>query len=79
MNWLGQSDRGILVMRRQSYAIDYLEGGPAGQGRIRIEPAEVERLREAMRVRPRNTPLRQVLLRRATFPGITVALVRPSG
>jgi hypothetical protein len=78
-DWLGQSDHGLLVIRGQPFTIDYLQGGPAGQGRIRIDLAEVERIKEAMRVRPRNTRLRQLPLRRATFPGITVTLGRPIG
>ena len=76
-DWLGQSDLGLLVIRGQPVTIDYLQGGSQGQGRIRIEAAEVARLRELMRVRPRHVPLRRPPVRRDNFPGITVALGRP--
>ena len=51
--WLADSDTGTLVIRGQPVTIDYLQGGPKGQGRIKIEAREVERLKELMRVRPR--------------------------
>jgi hypothetical protein len=76
-DWLGQSDRGLLVIRGQPVTIDYLQGGAQGQGRIRIEAHEVERLRSLMRVRPQLTPPRRPPTRPATFPGITVPLGRP--
>src|SRR4051794_13849643 len=63
-DWLGRSDRGLLVIRGREVAIDYLQGGPAGQGRIRIEPAEIERIKELMRVRPCPARPRQSPVRR---------------
>lgn len=76
-DWLGLSDRGLLVIRGQPVTIDYFQGGPQGQGRIRIEAAEVERVRELMRVRPQHLkPVRQRIPRQS-FPGITVPLGRP--
>ncbi len=76
-DWLGMSDKGLLVIRGQSVTIDYFQGGPQGQGRIRIEAAEVERVRELMRVRPQHLkPVRQRIPRQS-FPGITVPLGRP--
>jgi hypothetical protein len=77
-DWLGQSDRGLLVIRGQAVTIDYFQGGPQGQGRIRIEAAEVERVKELMRVRPQPTALRRPPIRRTAFPGITVTLGRPN-
>ena len=76
-SWLGLSDRGLLVIRGQPVTVNYFQAGPAGQGRIRIESSEVERLKELMRVvvdprRPRRPPVP-----RGRFPGITVALGRP--
>src|SRR5438128_2620078 len=50
-HWLGLSDFGALVIRGQPITIAYFQGGPAGQGRIRIEACEIERIREAMRVK----------------------------
>lgn len=76
-DWLGQSDRERLVIRGQPVTIDYLQGGPQGQGRIRIAPGEVERLTELMRVRPQPTTGRRPPVRPDRFPGITVPLGRP--
>jgi hypothetical protein len=76
-DWLGQSDRGLLVIRGQRVSIHYLQGGPQGQGRIRIEAAEVERLKSLMRVHPEPLVPRRPRIRQDTFPGITVPLGRP--
>jgi hypothetical protein len=76
-DWLGQSDKSLLVIRGHSVTIDYFQGGSRGQGRIQIESVEIERLREIMRVRPMHGPLRRRPIRRDAFPGIDVALGRP--
>jgi hypothetical protein len=76
-DWLGQSDRGLFLIRGQSVTINYFQGGPRGQGRIRIEAVEIERLKELMRVRPRSAPPRRLAIRRDALPGITVKLGRP--
>lgn len=76
-DWLGQSDRGLLVIRGQPVTIDYLQGGRRGQGRIRIERREVERLRELMRVRPEAVPARRPPAPKNRFFGIHVPLGRP--
>ena len=76
-DWLGQSDRGLLVIRGQPVTIDYLQAGARGQGRIRIEPGEVERLKNLMRVRPQPSLPRRPPVRQASFPGIKVPLGRP--
>ena len=76
-DWLGQSDRGLLVIRGQRVTIQYFQGGPAGQGRISFEFAEVLRLRELMRVRPHPMPQRRPSTQSTLFPGITVPLGRP--
>lgn len=76
-DWLGQSDRGLLVIRGQPVTIDYLQGGAQGQGRIRIEAGEAERLKGLMRVRPQPLLPRRPPIRQSTFPGITVPLGRP--
>jgi hypothetical protein len=77
-DWLGQSDRGMLLVRGQPVTIDYLQGGPRGQGRIRIEAQEVERLKDLLRVRPQPHVPRPPPLRNPSFPGITVDLGRPT-
>jgi len=75
--WLADSDAGILVIGGQPMAIDYFQTGAKGQGRIRIEAAEVERLKAAMRVRPRPTRQRRPPTQRRCYPGITVELGHP--
>ncbi len=79
-DWLAQSNAGALVIRGQPVAIDYFQGGPRGQGRIKIEADEVERIKELMRVRP--GPARQrrpPTSRKQLYPGIAVPLGRPDG
>jgi transposase-like protein len=76
-DWLGRSDRGLLVIRGRAATVDYLQGGPAGRGRIRIAAAEVERLKDLMRVRPTPAPPRRQVPCAESFPGITVPLGRP--
>ena len=75
--WLAQSDAGELVIRGQPVTIDYLQGGPKGQGRIRIEAGEVERLKELQRVKPRLAKKRRPPRRREQYPGIFVELGDP--
>jgi hypothetical protein len=75
--WLRLSNGGELVIGGQATTIEYFQGGPKGQGRIRISVAEVERLIELTRVRPQAGQTRRLPIRRAVYPGITVALGRP--
>jgi hypothetical protein len=77
--WLAQSNAGTFVLQGQPTTIDYLQGGARGQGRIKIEAGEIERLRDLMRVRPRPLPLRRPAIHEAQYPGITVKLGRPRG
>jgi hypothetical protein len=76
--WLSQSDAGTLLIRGQPVTIDYLQGGPKGQGRIMIEPREIERLKDLMRVRPHPRRVRKPPTPAApSYPGITVKLGLP--
>ena len=75
-DWLSLSDLGQFNIRGQPITIDYFQGGPKGQGPIRIAAREVERLIEASRVRPAS--FRRPVERRSTYPGITVDLGLPS-
>jgi hypothetical protein len=77
-DWLGQSDCGILVLRGKSVTIGYFQGGARGQGRIRVESREVDRILELMRVQPRPIAMRRQPIRRDAFPGITVPLGNPN-
>lgn len=76
-DWLSQSDRGEFVIRGESVTIDYFQTGRRGQGRIRLEVDEVERLKNLFRVRPRKPVTRREPIKPLAFPGITVALGRP--
>ena len=77
--WLANSDAGTLVIRGQPVTIDYLQGGAGGQGRIKIEAQEVERLKELMRVRPhKRQRQRPPGARPGAYPGINVKLGRPA-
>lgn len=76
-DWLGRSRIGALEIRGQRVVINYLQGGARGQGRIRIEVREVERLRELMRVRPLSAPVRRIRSSPRNWPGIHVPLGRP--
>jgi hypothetical protein len=75
--WLSQSDAGSLLIRGQPVTVDYLQSGGKGQGRIRIEAQEVERLKDLMRVHPRPSEARRPPVQASRFPGITVKLGRP--
>ena len=75
--WLAESDAGTLVIRGQPVTVDYFQGGRRGQGHIRIEAAEVERLRELMRVRPHPARKRRPPVKQQHFPGIHVKLGNP--
>ena len=76
--WLGKSDHGQLIMRERKVTIEYFQGGAKGQGRIRFEASEVERIKELMRVRPSHSATRRPPTRQHIFPGITVPLGRPT-
>ncbi|MCG6157272.1 helix-turn-helix domain-containing protein [Rubinisphaera margarita] len=76
-DWLAQSNRGKFMLRGQAFSIDYLQGGRRGQGRIRIEADEIDRMLDAMRVKPRQRPRRRVPMPQQHYPGITVKLGYP--
>lgn len=76
-DWLRQSDAGTFEIRGRSLTISYYQSGRRGQGRIRIAADEVERLQEAMQVRPQTQPQRHQPTKPQHFPGITVQLGRP--
>jgi hypothetical protein len=75
--WLAQSDHGLLVVRGRPTTVTYYQGGPGGQGRIRIPAEEVERLLELTRVHPAAVPPRRPPGPPGGYPGITVPLGRP--
>ncbi len=76
-DWLGQSRSQRLVIRGQPVSIRYYQGGPQGQGRIRIEAAEIERIKRLLEVQPQFHVERRPRIPRDAFPGITVPLGRP--
>ena len=75
--WLADSNANTLVMRGQPVTINYLQGGGKGQGRIKIEAGEIERVKEVMRVRPQPVRQRRPPTRRHHYPGISVELGDP--
>jgi hypothetical protein len=75
--WLGESDVGSFQLRGQPVTIQYFQSGARGQGRIRIEAREIDRLRDLMRVQPSSLPVRRPPVEQAHFPGITVKLGHP--
>jgi len=78
-DWLSRSDYGLFEIRGQRVTVEYFQGGPRGQGNIRIEAAEVARLKELMRVKPMAPPSRRPPILRRQFPGINVKLGLPDG
>jgi len=76
--WLGESDRGLLLIRGQSVTIEYFQSGRKGQGRIQIEPCEVGRIRDLMRVHPQRANSRRPPIQQVSFPGITAPLGHPN-
>lgn len=75
--WLGLARIGELVLRGERFALQFLQTGPRGQGRILIAESEVDRLREHLVVRPRPVFTRKPPTPRTNFPGIHVPLGRP--
>jgi hypothetical protein len=76
-SWLAQSNAGTFVLHGRPVTIDCLQSGANGQGRIRIEAREVERLKELMRVQPHLAPRRRPSTNRHHYPGIHTPLGRP--
>jgi hypothetical protein len=77
-SWLGQSKRGLLRLRGQVVWIRYYQGGALGQGRIRIDLSEIQRLKGLLEVQPQPHFERRAPARRTVFPGIVVPLGRPT-
>lgn len=76
--WLGLARRGLLVLGGRPFDLTFRQTGAAGQGRILLEAAEVERLREHLLVRPRTFVERRPRLPTRSFPGIHVRLGKPA-
>ena len=76
--WLAQSNAGAFLIGGRPVTIDYLQSGPRGQGRIKIESREIDRLKNLMRVRPQTALQRKPPIKTGDFPGITVKLGRPA-
>ncbi len=77
-DWLAQSNAGSLLIGGRPVTVDYLQSGPRGQGRIKIEAREIERIKDLMRVRPQPALQRKPPVKTDNFPGITVKLGRPA-
>ena len=76
-DWLGQSDAGRFEIRGQPVTIAYYQGGRRGQGRIKIDSREIDRLLSLMRVSPQPNILRKKPTKKPTLQHITAKLGRP--
>ena len=76
-DWLGQSDTGTFVLRSQPVTIAYYQGGRRGQGRIRIDRREVERLLGLMAATPHTLSRARCRTPTSPFQHITTPLGRP--
>jgi hypothetical protein len=75
--WLGQSDACAFEIRGRPVTISYYQGGRRGQGRIKIDHREVERLLSLMRVSPQPNTARRTPRRKSALQHITANLGRP--
>ena len=76
-DWLSQSDAGQFEIRGQPVTIEYFQGGRRGQGRIKIDTQEIDRLLSLMRVAPKARHVRQRPKKRSALQHITTQLGRP--
>jgi hypothetical protein len=76
-DWLSQSDADEFEIRGQPVTIDYYQGGRRGQGRIKIDTKEIERLLSLMRVTPKAARARLRPKKKTTLQHITTKLGRP--
>jgi hypothetical protein len=76
-DWLAQSDAGTFMIRGQPTTINYYQGGRKGQGRIKIDSQELERLLELMFVSPKSQPIRRAPRKQTSMQHITTTLGRP--
>jgi hypothetical protein len=65
------------VRRGQPTTINYYQGGRKGQGRIKIDSQELERLLELMFVSPKSQPTRRAPRKQTSMQHITTKLGRP--
>ncbi|PHR95221.1 MAG: molybdenum-pterin-binding protein [Blastopirellula sp.] len=77
-DWLSQSDAGQFSIRGQEVTISYFQGGRSGQGRIRIEEAEVKRLLDCMRVTPKSLNQRKPSKPKQQYNFISAKLGKPT-
>ncbi|MDA1013988.1 MAG: DNA-binding protein [Planctomycetota bacterium] len=76
-DWLAQSDAGTFMIRGQPTTINYYQGGRKGQGRIKIDSQELERLLELMFVSPKSQTIRRAPRKQTSMQHITTKLGRP--
>jgi hypothetical protein len=65
------------VIRGEPTTINYYQGGRVGQGRIKIDHREVERLLSLMRVSPRTKAVQKKPAKKPTLRHITAKLGLP--
>jgi hypothetical protein len=76
-DWLAQSDAGTFMIRGQPTTVNYYQGGRKGQGRIKIDSQELERLLELMFVSPKSQPIRRAPRKQTSMQHITTKLGWP--
>lgn len=76
-DWLAQSDAGEFVLRGEPVTISYFQGGAKGQGRIKIDAKEIERILSLMKVSPKPKRQRQSPKPRSVLQHITAQLGKP--
>ena len=76
-SWLSQSDAGTFMIRGRPETICYFQTGQRGQGRIKIDAREVERLLSLMRVTPKQAVQRIPTTKKKPLYHITATLGRP--
>lgn len=75
--WLRQSNAGVFEICGQNVTIVHYQTGPRGQGRIRIECEEIDRLLSIMRVSPKPVAFQKKPAKKRALQHITAKLGRP--
>lgn len=75
--WLRQSNAGVFEIRGQQVTIAHYQTGGRGQGRIRIDSGEIDRLLSLMRVSPQPNAPRKRPTKKPGLRHITAKLGHP--
>ena len=75
--WLSASSKGRLEIHNRPLSINYFQTGRRGQGRIKIESQEIDRLLLLMQPKPESTARRKRSKAAPALQHITTPLERP--